>query len=128
MTLYSGNRPLKTYRVALGRSPLGQKVKEGDNKTPEGEYYIVGRNRKSPFHLSLYVSYPNFDQVLLARKNGMDPGGDIRIHGIKRGLGWLGRFHRLVDWTAGCIAVTNEEIEEIYRAVPDGTKVTIKAS
>ena len=101
---------------------------EGDEKTPEGEYLISGRNPKSSFHLSLRISYPNAEQVLVANEKGMNPGGDIMIHGIKRGFGWLGKLHAYVDWTTGCVAVTNEEIEEIYRSVPDGTKVTIKAN
>ena len=128
LILYSGNRPLKVYRVALGRNPVGQKEMEGDKKTPEGEYVISGHNPKSSFHLSLHISYPTTEQVVRAQGRGENPGGDIMIHGIKKGLGWVGRFHTFIDWTTGCIAVTNEEIEEIYRSVPDGTKVTIKAN
>ncbi len=127
LILYSGNKPLKTYRVSLGKNPVGQKEKEGDRKTPEGVYVISGHNPKSAFHLSLHISYPTSDQNLLAKRKGVNPGEDIMIHGIKRGFGWLGKFHRFMDWTTGCIAVTNEEIEEIYRSVPDGTKITIKA-
>jgi len=128
LILYSGNKPLKIYKVALGRNPVGQKEIAGDKKTPEGEYVISGRNPKSPFYLSLHVSYPNAEQVSVAREKGRDPGGDIMIHGIKRGLGWIGKFHVFMDWTAGCIAVTDDEIEEIYRSTPDGTEVTIKAN
>ena len=128
LILYSGDRQLKIYKVALGRSPVGQKEREGDKKTPEGEYVISGHNPNSPCHLSLHVSYPTPQQTALAQKGGLNPGGDIMIHGIKRGFGWIGKFHIFMDWTAGCIAVTNEEIEEIYRSVPDGTKVTIRAN
>ncbi len=127
LILYSGEKRLKVYRVALGRNPVGQKEMEGDGKTPEGEYVISGRNPKSLFHLSLHISYPNAAQVLVAKEKGTNPGEDIMIHGIKRGLGWVGKLHTFVDWTTGCVAVTNEEINEIYRSVPDGTKVTIKA-
>jgi len=127
LILYSGNKPLKSYRVSLGGNPVGPKEVEADKKTPEGEYVISGRNPKSSCYLSLHISYPTAEQVILAQKKGMNPGGDIMIHGIKRGFGWLGKFHLFMDWTAGCVAVTNEEIEEIYRSVPDGTKVTIKA-
>lgn len=126
LILYSGAKLLKAYKVALGKNPVGQKEREGDGKTPEGEYVIVRHNSKSLYHLSLGISYPTKQQVVLAHEKGVSPGGDVMIHGIRRGLGWLGKFHRYIDWTAGCIAVTNEEIEEIYRAVPDGTKITIK--
>jgi murein L,D-transpeptidase YafK len=126
LILYSNDKPLKTYRVALGRHPVGSKQVAGDEKTPEGEYVISGRNPRSPFHLSLHISYPAPAELASARAKGIDPGGEIMIHGIKRGLGWIGKFQRFVDWTQGCVAVTNEEIEEIYRVVPDGTKVTIK--
>jgi len=128
LILYSGTKLLKIYKVSLGRNPTGQKEKEGDKKTPEGEYVISGRNPKSPFHLSLHISYPTLEEIDLAQKKGMDPGGDIMIHGIKRGFGWIGKFHLLMDWTTGCIAVTNPEIEEIYHSVPDGTKVVIRAN
>jgi len=128
LILYSGNRQLKVYHVALGTNSVGQKEVEGDRKTPEGEYVISGRNPKSPFHLSLHISYPTAEQVALAQKKGINPGGDIMIHGIKKGFGWIGKFHLFIDWTAGCIAVTDKEIEEIYLSVPDGTKVTIKAN
>ena len=128
LILYSGDKPLKVFKVALGGNPVGQKEQEGDGKTPEGEYVISGRNPKSQFHLSLHISYPNADQVARAKQKGTNPGGDIMIHGIRKGLGWVGRGHEFVDWTTGCVAVTNEEIEEIYRSVPDGTKVIIKAN
>jgi murein L,D-transpeptidase YafK len=128
LILYSGDTPLKVYRVALGRNPVGQKEVAGDKKTPEGEYVISSRNPQSSCHLALHISYPTPEQVTLAQNKGFEPGGDIMIHGIKRGLGWIGKFHTAMDWTAGCVAVTNEEIEEIYRAVPDGTKVTIRAN
>ena len=128
LILYSGDRPLKVYKVALGRNPIGQKEVAGDKKTPEGEYVISSHNPKSSCHLALHVSYPTPEQVAWAQKRELNPGGDIMIHGIIRGLGWVGKFHALMDWTAGCVAVTNEEIEEIYRAVPDGTKVRIRAN
>lgn len=100
---------------------------EGDGKTPEGLYVIDYRNQRSQFHLSLHVSYPRPEQVARAKKKGISPGGMIMIHGLRNGAGFLGRFHRLADWTTGCIAVTNEEIEEIWRVVPDGTSIEIRA-
>jgi len=126
MILYSGDRPLKAYRVALGRNPVGQKQREGDRKTPEGEYFIASHNPRSSCHLALHISYPTPEQAAAARQSGGEPGGDIMIHGLRFGFGWLGKFHTLVDWTAGCVGVTNEEIDEIYRVVPDGTKVIIR--
>jgi murein L,D-transpeptidase YafK len=128
LILYSGTRPLKAYKVALGGNPVGQKEFEGDGKTPEGEYVISGRNPKSQCHLALHISYPNAEQAARAKERGTNAGEDIMIHGIKNGFGWIGKGHAIVDWTNGCVAVTNEEIEEIYRSVPDGTKVLIKAN
>jgi murein L,D-transpeptidase YafK len=123
--LYEGG-PIKTYRVALGRHPEGPKSREGDGRTPEGLYLIDSRLATSGFHRALHVSYPNASDQLAAKRAGLDPGGAIFIHGIKNRLAWLGRLHRFVDWTAGCIAVTNAEIDEIWRAVPDGTVVEIR--
>ena len=125
LTLYRGDTAIKQYRVALGRNPIGPKLREGDARTPEGHYAIDGRLPESGFHRALHISYPNDRDRVAAATAGVDPGGAIMIHGIKNGLGWLGRAHRLVDWTSGCIAVTDREIEEIWRAVPDGTRVEI---
>lgn len=127
MQLFSGATLLREYRVALGFQPSGPKEMEGDGKTPEGLYVIDYRNQRSQFHLSLHVSYPRPEQVARAKKKGISPGGMIMIHGLRNGAGFLGRFHRLADWTTGCIAVTNEEIEEIWRVVPDGTSIEIRA-
>ena len=113
LILYSGSTILKTYLVSLGRSPLGAKVQEGDNKTPEGDYTIEKIKNDSAFHLALKISYPTPAQVESARTRGVKPGSDIMIHGIRNGLGFLGRLHRCLDWTAGCIALTNLEIEQI---------------
>lgn len=126
LTVFSKGKSIKTYKVALGRNPVGAKTKEGDNKTPEGIYYIDSKNIKSSYHRSLHVSYPNPYDLQNAKKSGVTPGGNIMIHGIKNGLGWVGRFHRITDWTKGCIAVTDEEIEEIWDMVPMGTKVEIR--
>lgn len=123
LTLFRGGRILKSYRVSLGRSPVGHKQREGDNRTPEGQYVIDRHNPDSAFHRALHVSYPNAADRARAAEAGVSPGGDIMIHGLPNRLAWVGRLHRVADWTAGCIAVTNPEIEEIYRAVPDGTPV-----
>ncbi|PWU19488.1 MAG: hypothetical protein C5B50_06495 [Verrucomicrobia bacterium] len=125
LNLYSKGHLLKTYNVSLGR-PIGPKQQEGDNRTPEGLYTIELHKADSSFHKALKVSYPSTADCQAASKRGVKPGGDIMIHGLRNGLGLIGRLHRLHDWTAGCIAVTNPEIEEIYRAVPDGTPVEIR--
>jgi murein L,D-transpeptidase YafK len=126
LTLYRQGAPLKSYRVALGFSPIGSKARQGDGRTPEGLYVIDWRNARSQFHLSLHVSYPTAQDRLRAKKAGVDPGGDIFIHGLPNGLGVLGAAFNHRDWTLGCIAVTNAEIEEIWDAVADGTPIEIK--
>ncbi len=126
LTLLRDGRVLKTYAVALGSSPRGHKQQEGDGRTPEGVYQIDFHKPDSDFHLALHISYPNADDTGRAAARGVAPGGDIMIHGLRNGLGAIGAAHRLHDWTAGCIAVTNAEIEEIFRAVPDGTPIEIR--
>lgn len=126
LTLFRQGKILKTYAIALGTEPVGHKLQEGDGRTPEGVYRISGRNPQSKYHLSLRISYPNEADRESARKRGVSPGGDIMIHGLPNGSGALGAAHRLRDWTIGCIAVTNEEIKEIWDAVPDGTEIEIR--
>jgi len=126
LTLLSNGEVIKTYKIALGGNPVGPKEKQGDNKTPEGTYIIDSRNSNSGYHLSLHISYPNEKDQMRAKELGVSPGGDIMIHGIKNGLSWVGASHAEVDWTKGCIAVTDEEMEEIYRLVPNGTIVEIR--
>lgn len=121
MYLFHHDRVLKTYPIDLGFAPAGHKQFEGDGKTPEGIYFIDRRNPNSSFHLSLGISYPNVQDVAFARAAGKKPGGDIFIHGKpnkrKRGQG--------PDWTAGCISVTDRQIEEIYAMVKNGTPIAI---
>jgi murein L,D-transpeptidase YafK len=126
MTLLSENKVLKTYKVALGTVPVGPKRVEGDHKTPEGDYVIDAKNAQSRFHLSLHVSYPNAADQQRARKLGARPGGAIMIHGLPPAFAYLGALHRQTDWTDGCIAVSNAEIEEIWKLVPLGTRVEIR--
>jgi murein L,D-transpeptidase YafK len=126
LSVFANGKKLKTYRVALGRNPIGAKQEEGDNKTPEGVYKIDGRNAQSNFHLALHISYPSDQDKERAAEHGVSAGFDIMIHGIRNGRGWIGAFHRPHDWTAGCIALINEEIEELWRATPDGTAVEIR--
>lgn len=126
MSLLQGERVLKTYKVALGTVPVGAKQKHGDHKTPEGDYVISAKNPHSQFHLSLRISYPNAADRERARKLGVSTGGDIMIHGLMPEYAYVGARHRDTDWTDGCIAVTNAEIEEIWDLVPVGTRVEIR--
>ena len=107
MTLLSGGKVLKTYKVALGSVPVGPKRVEGDHKTPEGNYVIDAKNAHSQFHLSLHISYPSAADQQRARSMGTRPGGAIMIHGLATPFAYLGPLHRQTDWTDGCIAVTN---------------------
>ena len=124
--LYNGDRLLKTYRIALGRTPQGPKEREGDGRTPEGSYVIDSRKRDSAFHRALHISYPNADDRRRARRLGVSPGGAIMIHGLANGMASIGAAHAARDWTEGCVAVTNQEIEEIWRVVPNGTRIEIR--
>lgn len=117
---------MRTYSVALGSNPVGDKRRRGDGRTPEGLYYIEGRNPRSKYHLSLRISYPHDLQRTKAARRGVSPGGDIMIHGLPTAFATIGALHRQQDWTEGCIAVTNDEIEEIWRAVPNGARILIK--
>jgi murein L,D-transpeptidase YafK len=126
MTLESNGRVLKTYKVALGGQPAGAKEREGDHKTPEGEYTVDAKNEHSRFYMALHLSYPNAADRARAHNLGVSPGGDVEIHGLGKKYGWIGARHRLLDWTDGCVAVTNEEIQEIFGMVPLGTRVEIR--
>jgi murein L,D-transpeptidase YafK len=125
LILRRGEAEIAAYDIALGFEPEGDKRREGDGRTPEGRYIIDWRNPTSAYHLSLHISYPSAADSTAAAAVGEDPGGMIMIHGLPPGLCWLGAAHALRDWTAGCIAVTSEEIEEIWRLVPDGTPIEI---
>jgi murein L,D-transpeptidase YafK len=127
MSLFKDGQVLRTYSVALGRGGSEPKSREGDARTPEGSYVIDRRNPHSCCHLALHINYPNAADVAAARVRSVKAGSDIEIHGLVRGLGWLGTWHRAFgDWTDGCIAVSNREMDEIWRAVPDGTPIVIR--
>jgi len=126
LAIFRDGKQIKTYRVALGRKPVGSKQEEGDMKTPEGIYKIDGRNAQSSFHLALHISYPSDNDKARAEEHGVSAGFDIMIHGIRNGLGWIGASHRWKDWTVGCIALTDEEIEELWRVTPEGTTIEIR--
>jgi murein L,D-transpeptidase YafK len=117
---------LKSYKVALGGEPRGRKTRQNDHRTPEGTYILDWRNPASKFYKSIHISYPSAADRALAAEAGVPPGGDVFLHGLPNGYGWIGKGHRLKDWTDGCIAVTDHEMDEIWSAVPDGTPIEIR--
>ncbi len=125
LTLFRDGTPIRVYGISLGGNPLGHKQQEGDEKTPEGDYIIDWRNPNSIAHLSLHISYPNPEDKEKAAARGVSAGGNIMIHGILNGWGWVAGLHRYWDWTNGCIAVTDAEMREIWSLVPNGTPITI---
>jgi len=126
LTLLRNGQTLATYAVALGSAPTGPKQQEGDGRTPEGAYAIDFKNARSRFHLALRISYPGAADRASAARRGVPAGGDVMIHGLPNGLGWLAGLHLRRDWTDGCIAVSNGQIEEIWRLVDVGTPVEIR--
>jgi murein L,D-transpeptidase YafK len=126
LSLLSRGRVLRSYRVSLGPNPVGHKQQEGDGRTPEGRYVIDYRKPDSRYHRALHVSYPNAADRAAARRRNVSPGGMIMIHGLPNGYASLGSAHLARDWTLGCIALTNEEIEEVWRVTPNGTTVEIR--
>jgi len=126
LVVYYRGTPVRTYYVALGLNPVGDKERIGDNRTPEGLFFIQGRNPNSRYHLSLRISYPDATHRARAARLGVEPGGDIMIHGLPAEQAPFGAAHRDYDWTNGCIAVTNREIEELWGVIRDGTPIQIK--
>jgi murein L,D-transpeptidase YafK len=122
--LMQGGKILKRYKVSLGGHPVGPKTREGDRKTPEGKYILDWHNTESQFYKSIHISYPNENDLARAEKLGVPPGGDLFIHGQPNDFTGPGK--QAGDWTDGCIAVSNEEMDEIWRAVADGTPIEIK--
>ncbi|UTW44286.1 L,D-transpeptidase family protein [bacterium SCSIO 12696] len=123
--IHNGER-YREYEISLGDSPEGHKQQEGDERTPEGNYLLDYRNPKSRYHLSIHISYPNADDEAKAKTKGVSPGGDIFIHGTPNGMDWAAKYYSGIDWTDGCIAVSNKEIEEIWALVKNGTPIEIR--
>ena len=117
---------LKMYHVAFGANPKGHKQQEGDDRTPEGKYILDYKNENSSFYKAIHISYPNDDDKKRAKEKGVSPGGQIMIHGQKNGFGWLSFITQRFNWTDGCIAVSNSDMEEIWNAVDVGTPIEIK--
>jgi murein L,D-transpeptidase YafK len=126
MFAYSHGSLVRTYVISLGKNPTGNKQAEGDGKTPEGNYTIDSKNAHSDFYRNLGISFPNRSDLLRAKNTGLLPGGDIKIHGLRNGLGFIGKFQRWYNWTSGCIAVTDAEMDELFDHVPVGTPIVIK--
>ena len=124
LILLQNGSVVKTYQICLGRNPVGNKIREGDSRTPEGSYILDFRNPKSNFHLSLHISYPEKEDSVRARQLGVSPGRDIMIHGFPDGFS-MDDLGKQRDWTKGCIAVSNADIEEIWQLVPNGTPIEI---
>ncbi|RJT40112.1 hypothetical protein D3227_11770 [Mesorhizobium waimense] len=126
LELIGDGKILRTYGIALGGDPIGHKHREGDQRTPEGRYLLDWRNPDSIARKSIHISYPNTVEMAAAKAAGVDPGGMIMIHGQPNGYGWWGWLLQLVDWTDGCIAVTDSDMDEIWTMVADGTPIEIE--
>jgi murein L,D-transpeptidase YafK len=123
--LIADGKPFKSYHVVFGANPAGHKQQEGDERTPEGKYLLNYKKEDSAFYKAIHISYPNKNDIESAKKRGVNPGGLIMIHGQRNGLGWLSFASQFFNWTNGCIAVTNSEMEEIWQAVDAGTPIEI---
>jgi len=125
LTIFKQDKEIKTYRIALGRDPDGPKLQKGDQKTPEGLYFVDYKVRNSVYHRALHINYPNQDDIERARSLGVTPGNSIMIHGMKKDKLWMGDVQYLFNWTNGCIAVQDHEMDEIWRLVRIGTPIRI---
>jgi murein L,D-transpeptidase YafK len=126
LVLLSQGKELSSYKVALGGEPVGPKTRQGDHRTPEGIYTLDSRNPNSHYYKAFHISYPNSKDMAAAKKLGVSPGGDIMLHGLPKEYAWVGKAHTLHDWTDGCVAVTDEEMDEIWKLVRVGTPIEIK--
>jgi len=126
LVLLSKGREVRSYKIALGGEPVAPKTRLGDHRTPEGSYVLDSRNPNSRFYKAFHISYPNAKDTAAAKKSGVNPGGEIMLHGLPKAYAWVGKAHVLHDWTDGCIAVTNEEMDEMWELVRVGTPIDIK--
>ena len=124
--LMRNGKPLKEFKVVFGANPKGHKVKMGDERTPEGRYFLDYKKADSSFYKAIHISYPNKQDIKRSKDLGVDPGGLIMIHGQKNGFGWLSFITQLFNWTDGCIALTNEDMDEVWESVDVGTPIDIK--
>ena len=126
MYLMEGEKLIKEYHVAFGANPQGHKQKEGDERTPEGTYTLDSKKEDSAFYRAMHISYPNEEDKENAKKRGESPGGFVMVHGQRNGLGWLAPILQNFNWTNGCIALTNVEMDEFMELVNAGTPVQIE--
>lgn len=126
MHLLDGDKIIKSYQIALGANPKGHKQQEGDSRTPEGLYTLDYKKEDSSFYRAMHVSYPNDRDSADALARGAAPGGLIMVHGQRNRLGWLAWISRYVDWTDGCIALSNAEMDEFMALVKTGTHIEIQ--
>ena len=126
MYLLDGDKVIKEYHVAFGARPKGHKQQEGDEKTPEGTYILDYKKEDSSFHRAMHISYPNEQDKANAKEHGVSPGGFIMVHGQHNWLGWLAPITQRFNWTNGCIALTNSEMDEFMSLVKVGTPIEIK--
>lgn len=125
LILKSGDKILDEFHISLGGNPKGHKEREGDEKTPEGDYILDYKNANSKYYKSIHISYPNEEDIRKAREGDYDPGGDIMIHGQRNGFGWLSFLIQKFNWTDGCIAVSNKDMDVIWEAVDIGMPIVI---
>lgn len=126
MYLFAEGKSIKEYKVVFGANPKGHKQKEGDERTPEGKYILDYKKENSSFYKAIHISYPNENDKVKAQYLGLNPGGSIMIHGQKNGLSWLSWLSQWFNWTDGCIAVTNAEMDEIWGLVNEGAPIEIQ--
>ena len=126
LQLINDGKPIKTYRISLGKNPRGPKLMEGDKRTPEGFYWIDWRKTSNNFNLAMHISYPNITDSARARREGVDPGGMIMIHGTPDTADTPEDLFHTLDWTDGCVAMRNRDMREVWNLVPDGTMIEIR--
>lgn len=125
LQLLAGGTLVREFHVAFGANPKGHKLQEGDRRTPEGFYILDYKKPDSAFYKAIHISYPNALDIVAAKSRGVKPGGQIMIHGQKNGLGWLASTSQLFDWTNGCIALSNEDMDTVWTLVQEGTPIEI---
>jgi murein L,D-transpeptidase YafK len=125
LTLFSSGKDLKSYNISLGKNPIGAKQFEGDKKTPEGKYILDRKKENSSYYLAMHISYPNEDDKIKAASLNKPAGGDIMLHGIPNKLKFLESYYINTDWTDGCIAVSNDDMDELWKVIDEGTPITI---
>ena len=125
LTLYQGVKPLGSFAVAFGANPKGHKQHEGDERTPEGRYLLDYKKADTQYHRSIHISYPNQGDIAAAKQRGVPPGGDIMIHGQRNGYGWAAALTQRFNWTNGCIALRDEDMDKVWESVETGTPIEI---